>query len=110
MSGWQPDVLGEGYEQRTLELGPDPDGEGDVAAVLSGRGDAEVLHGTTTGTVGPLHRDRVRLLPARVNDGELAPVPGAHSHMLSGYAVADALMVVPSDCLSPGDAVRYIRV
>ena len=81
-----------------------------AVAVLSGRGDAEVLHGTTTGTVGPLHRDRVRLLPARVNDGELAPVPGAHSHMLSGYAVADALMVVPSDGLSPGDAVRYIRV
>jgi alpha-beta hydrolase superfamily lysophospholipase len=33
-SGWQPDVLGEGYEQRVLELGPDPDGEGDVAAVV----------------------------------------------------------------------------
>lgn len=81
-----------------------------AVAVLSGRGGAEVLHGTTTGTVGPLHRDRVRLLPARVNDGELAPVPGAHSHMLSGYAVADALMVVPADGLSPGDAVRYIRV
>jgi alpha-beta hydrolase superfamily lysophospholipase len=31
---WQPDLLGEGYEQRTHELGPDPDGEGDVAAVL----------------------------------------------------------------------------
>jgi cation diffusion facilitator CzcD-associated flavoprotein CzcO/alpha-beta hydrolase superfamily lysophospholipase len=31
---WRPDVLGDGYEQRTLELGPDPDGEGDVAAVL----------------------------------------------------------------------------
>ncbi|MGJ0182225.1 molybdopterin molybdotransferase MoeA [Corynebacterium glyciniphilum] len=81
-----------------------------AVAVLSGRGDADVLHGTTTGTVGPLHRDRVRLLPARVDDGELAPVPGAHSHMLSGYAVADALMVVPADGLSPGDAVRYIGV
>ncbi|ROR92970.1 alpha/beta hydrolase [Nocardioides aurantiacus] len=34
MSGWQPDVLGDGYEQRTLELGPDPDGEGEVAAVV----------------------------------------------------------------------------
>ena len=30
---WTADVLGEGYEQVTLELGPDPDGEGDVAAV-----------------------------------------------------------------------------
>lgn len=34
MSGWTPDLLGEGYEQRTIELGPDPDGEGDVAAVV----------------------------------------------------------------------------
>ena len=57
-----------------------------------------------------LRRGRVRLLPARLNDGELAPVPGAHSHMLSGYAVADALMVVPAGGLSPGDGVRYIRV
>lgn len=31
--GWTKDVL-DGYEQRRLELGPDPDGEGDVAAVL----------------------------------------------------------------------------
>ena len=31
---WGPDVLGEGYEQRTVELGPDPDGEGDVVAVV----------------------------------------------------------------------------
>jgi alpha-beta hydrolase superfamily lysophospholipase len=31
---WQPDVLGAGYEQQVLELGPDPDGEGSAAAVL----------------------------------------------------------------------------
>ena len=31
---WEPDVLGEGYEQQVFELGPDPDGEGEVAAVL----------------------------------------------------------------------------
>lgn len=31
---WRPDVLGEGYEQLVLDLGPDPDGEGDVAAAL----------------------------------------------------------------------------
>lgn len=31
---WGPDVLGDGYEQQVLELGPDPDGEGDVRAVL----------------------------------------------------------------------------
>jgi alpha-beta hydrolase superfamily lysophospholipase len=31
---WQPDVLGAGYEQHVLDLGPDPDGEGAAAAVL----------------------------------------------------------------------------
>lgn len=31
---WQPDLLGEGYRQRVLELGPDPDGEGSIGAVL----------------------------------------------------------------------------
>lgn len=31
---WGPDVLGAGYEQAVLELGPDPDGQGDVRAVL----------------------------------------------------------------------------
>ncbi len=31
---WQPDVLGEGYEQRTIPLGADPDGEGTVVATL----------------------------------------------------------------------------
>jgi alpha-beta hydrolase superfamily lysophospholipase len=31
---WVPDILGPGYEQRVLELGPDPDGEGSIHAVL----------------------------------------------------------------------------
>ncbi|AZA11666.1 alpha/beta hydrolase [Corynebacterium gerontici] len=31
---WQPDALGDDFEASTLHLGTDPDGEGDVAAVL----------------------------------------------------------------------------
>ncbi len=31
---WRPDLLGEGYAQHVLDLGADPDGEGDIAAVL----------------------------------------------------------------------------
>ncbi|MEU6560908.1 alpha/beta hydrolase [Nocardia nova] len=31
---WQADVLGEGYHQLTIPLGPDPDGEGEVVATL----------------------------------------------------------------------------
>jgi len=43
--GWQADVLGDGYEQRVLELGPDPDGEGDVRAVLVRRTPREPVRG-----------------------------------------------------------------
>ncbi|MFI1913027.1 alpha/beta hydrolase [Nocardia sp. NPDC020380] len=31
---WQPDVLGADYQQLTIPLGPDPDGQGDVVATL----------------------------------------------------------------------------
>jgi alpha-beta hydrolase superfamily lysophospholipase len=34
MTDWIPDELGEGYEQRTIPLGDDPDGEGQVEATL----------------------------------------------------------------------------
>jgi alpha-beta hydrolase superfamily lysophospholipase len=34
MSAWEPDLLGEGYEQQRFDLGADPDGEGTVEAVL----------------------------------------------------------------------------
>ena len=50
---WEPDVL-DGYHQRTLALGPDPDGEGEIAATLVRRGDPVparhavlVVHGFT---------------------------------------------------------------
>ena len=38
MTVWEPDVL-PGYWQRTLELGVDPDGEGELVATLVRRGD-----------------------------------------------------------------------
>jgi alpha-beta hydrolase superfamily lysophospholipase len=34
MTDWIPDLLGDGYEQHTIDLGVDPDGEGTVAATL----------------------------------------------------------------------------
>lgn len=44
---WQPDILGEGYAQRVLDLGADPDGEGSISAVLVRRNPrpAESAHG-----------------------------------------------------------------
>ncbi|WP_231639676.1 alpha/beta hydrolase [Mycobacterium sp. Marseille-P9652] len=40
VTGWVPDVL-QGYWQRTLPLGPDPAGEGDIVATLIRRGSEE---------------------------------------------------------------------
>jgi alpha-beta hydrolase superfamily lysophospholipase len=37
---WEPDVL-PGYWQRTFDLGPDPDGEGDLAATVVRRGEPD---------------------------------------------------------------------
>lgn len=34
MTTWEPDILGDGYQQLTLPLGADPDGEGDIEATL----------------------------------------------------------------------------
>jgi alpha-beta hydrolase superfamily lysophospholipase len=34
MTDWMPDELGEGYEQHTIDLGVDPDGEGRIEATL----------------------------------------------------------------------------
>ncbi|MFZ0142592.1 MAG: alpha/beta hydrolase, partial [Aeromicrobium sp.] len=34
MADWQPDVLGDGYEQQVLELGDDPDGQGQIVGTL----------------------------------------------------------------------------
>ena len=34
LGAWEPDLLGAGYEARTFDLGTDPDGEGEIEAVL----------------------------------------------------------------------------
>ena len=53
MTGWVPDVL-PGYSRCTIPLGPDPDGEGDIVATLTRRGETTgaehavlALHGYT---------------------------------------------------------------
>lgn len=53
---WKPDLLGPGYRQHVIDLGPDPDGEGTVEAVLvrrepeaaeTARGAVLYVHGFT---------------------------------------------------------------
>ncbi|MDT5015228.1 MAG: hypothetical protein QOD39_1388 [Mycobacterium sp.] len=52
VTAWEPDVLA-GYWQQTFELGPDPDGEGDLVATLVRRGEPDAtravlaVHGFT---------------------------------------------------------------
>lgn len=87
-------------------------------AVATMLGAAETATATRSGTVStavtPLHRDRVRLIPATsdASDGgsrdRFTPAPGAHSHMLSGYAAADVLLIVPPEGLQAGDPVEYL--
>lgn len=51
MTGWVPDVL-PGYWQRTLALGRDPAGEGDIVATLIRRGPEPAQAGGQTGPAG----------------------------------------------------------
>ncbi len=96
--------------------------------------DAPVLCGVLGAAVEPIRRDRVRLMPAVFGGAEvgsggagaagvgaaastrtpadpesaLTVLPGRLSHMLSGYAAADALVIVPREGLAAGDGVRYL--
>ncbi|MDM3977072.1 alpha/beta hydrolase [Mycobacterium marseillense] len=51
MTGWVPDVL-PGYWQRTIALGRDPAGEGDIVATLIRRGPEPAQAGGQTGPAG----------------------------------------------------------
>lgn len=85
--------------------------------------DAVATHPATastgeSGRIAALRRGRVRLMPATLDERAahdstpaqvtVTPVAGSHSHMLSGYAAADVLIVVPRDGLEPGDPVEYL--
>lgn len=92
-----------------------------AVAVLSGTAvkDAVALSSATVtakeiGRIAALRRDRVRLVPATLHESAVTatvtPVPGAHSHMLSGYAAADVLIVVPQAGLEPGETAHYLTL
>jgi molybdopterin molybdotransferase len=71
--------------------------------------ESPVFSGTVGGPVEAMRRDRVRLMPAVFGeDTALTVLPGRLSHMLSGYAAADALVVVPREGLAAGDGVPYL--
>lgn len=50
------------------------------------------------------------ILPCALNSGELTPLEHRKSHMLTAFASADALAVVPASGASAGELVGYIRL
>lgn len=102
--GWRPDILGDGYEQRVLELGPDPDGEGDVRAVLvrrlprpgeEVRGAALYVHGFTdyffqTELADHLAAQGLAFHALDLRKSGRARRPDQHAHYSSDLAQYDA--------------------
>lgn len=81
-----------------------------VAALLGAPAPTATGSGTVTTPVDPIRRDRVRLVPATTGGDGLTPAPGACSHMLSGYAAADVLLIVPPEGLDGGATVDYLTL
>ena len=63
---------------------------------------------TLDGEFHALHRDRVRLIPASLGGGRATPMANTNSHMLSGYAHADCLLVIDPAGAKAGDLVNYL--
>ncbi|WP_312801105.1 molybdopterin molybdotransferase MoeA [Corynebacterium variabile] len=83
-----------------------------MPAIAAFVGASSELHsGVCAVSLDPLDRDRVRLIPASLGaDRVCTPVDGAHSHMLTGYATGDVLLVVPSGGLAAGEPVDYLML
>ena len=83
-----------------------------MPAIAAFVGASSELHsGACAVSLDPLDRDRVRLIPASLGaDRVCTPVDGAHSHMLTGYATGDVLLVVPSGGLAAGEPVDYLML
>lgn len=60
--------------------------------------------------IPPIKRDRVRLIPARLSPEGAVPMTKTHSHMLSDYAHADALIVAPPNGTKEGQLVPILKI
>ena len=94
MADWQPDVLGDGYEQQVLELGDDPDGQGQIVGTLvrpsrprsrpapccTSTGSSTTSSRPRSRTSSPTRGRLLRARPAQVRP--LAP-PGQTPHYVS---------------------------
>ncbi|MEO6503379.1 MAG: alpha/beta hydrolase [Jatrophihabitantaceae bacterium] len=122
---WRPDILGEGYAQRVLDLGADPDGEGDIAAVLvrRNRRPAEVAHGAVLYVHGfsdyffqtelaDFFADRgLAFFGLDLRKSGRARRPGQTAHYVSDLTLCDAELEAALDLVSgehPGQPVVIV--
>lgn len=122
---WGPDILGQGYSQHVLDLGADPDGEGDVAAVLvrRDRRPAESSHGAVLYVHGfsdyffqtelaDFFADRgLAFFGLDLRKSGRARRPGQTAHYVSDLALCDAELDAALDIVSgehPGHPVVVV--
>lgn len=90
-----------------------------AVAVASGQDFFPTQTCLTTSDFPPIRKDRVRLIPVALPGGhgsvqrkagypEADPMTRTNSHMLSGYAHADGLLVVPREGLTAGQLACYV--
>ena len=121
---WAADLLGEGYQQRTIDLGEDPDGEGAVEAVLVRR---TVRHGEqVTGAVLYVHgfsdyffqTDLADFLAERglavyaldLRKSGRARKPGQTAHFVSDLATYDAELETALEVITEAHADLPVTV
>lgn len=75
---------------------------------------AELAEGVLTHPVPGYRKHDLRLLPATLTttpEGrKLTPLPKTQSHMLTSFATADALALIPPDGAASGQAVSYLTL
>ena len=112
---WADDLLGEGYQQRVVDLGEDPDGEGAVEAVLVRRTvrDGEQVTGTVlyvhgfsdyffqTELADFLAERGLAVYALDLRKSGRARKPGQTAHFVSDLATYDACLLYTSP--SPRD-------
>lgn len=80
-----------------------------LLAALAGREPPVPLSAAAAGDI-PGPRRGVRLVPAQLRDGRIAPMEHFHAHMMRGLAAADVFAVVPSGGVPAGGQMECLRV
>lgn len=83
---------------------------GPLIRALGGVAPALVSHTLMAGSTLQGPRSGIRLVPVRVHQSTVHPLPHASSHMMRGLAEADALAVVPAGEVAEDEQVECLAV